>query len=68
MRVSKVSIHFNSIKVQLKLDQLYLGLKYFARFQFHKGTIKACFAIWQCRSLNLFQFHKGTIKAPQLQM
>ena len=26
MRVSKVSIHFNSIKVQLKLDQLYLGL------------------------------------------
>ena len=55
-----IFLYFNSIKVQLKLQNWYC-----ARppnlFQFHKGTIKTKLAIL-FETCKLFQFHKGTIK------
>ena len=34
-----------------------------AKFQFHKGTIKAGVIAERCNYTSIFQFHKGTIKA-----
>ena len=53
--------HFNSIKVQLKLNAAKKQLSV-TEFQFHKGTIKTLMEHAVSCSLLLFQFHKGTIK------
>ena len=55
-------LHFNSIKVRLKLVSILLMLICHL-FQFHKGTIKT-FNDQPLKFYDtvLFQFHKGTIK------
>ena len=54
-------LHFNSIKVRLKLSENYLP-NVGNVFQFHKGTIKTSGRAGALSILSLFQFHKGTIK------
>ena len=54
-------MHFNSIKVRLKLYHEFRDC-YDKGFQFHKGTIKTSRCCFKTYSIKLFQFHKGTIK------
>ena len=56
--------HFNSIKVQLELGIGGLTQWVFNEFQFHKGTIRTYYNIYQFRHIK-FQFHKGTIRTIQ---
>ena len=41
-----LSLHFNSIKVRLKLTENYPFLAVNTLFQFHKGTIKTFVRFW----------------------
>ena len=68
MQVQMLFVHFNSIKVRLKLcstlrDQIELIL-----FQFHKGTIKTKQVYRLYRKHLIFQFHKGTIKTASVRL
>ena len=63
MRASSAALmHFNSIKVRLKLEHLGVDERLFRRFQFHKGTIKTIIGSSYIYEAPTFQFHKGTIK------
>ncbi len=55
-------MHFNSIKVRLKLYFLILLKITYKQFQFHKGTIKTSNHPPSTEAREGFQFHKGTIK------
>ena len=55
-------LHFNSIKVRLKLNQGTFSFDTREQFQFHKGTIKTLHQILHLLLSIIFQFHKGTIK------
>ena len=56
-------ICFNSIKVRLKPQTATENVLRRARFQFHKGPIKAQEGVTTKRCVISFQFHKGPIKA-----
>ena len=58
-----INLHFNSIKVRLKHDNVFTG-RVSAEFQFHKGTIKTGMIVMPLLVKLKFQFHKGTIKTP----
>ena len=58
--------NFNSIKVQLKPKLFGAVGSSSPTFQFHKGTIKARYAMCGEYGETLFQFHKGTIKSTDL--
>ena len=53
--------YFNSIKVQLKPDDVHEWIMAHG-FQFHKGTIKTFADSLNAGNCRPFQFHKGTIK------
>ena len=62
LRLFVLLLHFNSIKVRLKLNSEYQNQFHASIFQFHKGTIKTYFNVSRLLLPWIFQFHKGTIK------
>ena len=61
------SIHFNSIKVQLKPSEFTSANGSPTIFQFHKGTIKTIRRFTRIFiAMSKFQFHKGTIKTQKI--
>ena len=59
--------YFNSIKVQLEPALATVQLRGLTPFQFHKGTIRTYYNIYQLRHIK-FQFHKGTIRTQVLRL
>ena len=55
-------LHFNSIKVQLKLTALDIRQQFIDQFQFHKGTIKAALLLLRLSGLRHFNSIKVQLK------
>ena len=55
-------MHFNSIKVRLEHEHIFLKSFPFTKFQFHKGAIRTSLLRFENFNFALFQFHKGAIR------